>query len=83
MSDFRVRVNVVMGLMLEHSIGLLVNTISLLVAVVLSIMVLRMSGVNIPAIVVGVTRQYRVVFALIRSSVAMVVPKFKLNRMLS
>ena len=69
--------------MLEHSIGLLVNTISLLVAVVLSIMVLRMSGVNIPAIVVGVSRHYRVVFAFIRSSVAMVVPKFKLNRVLS
>ena len=82
-SDFRVRVNFVMGLMLEYSISLLVNRISLVVAVVLSIMVLRMSGMNIPAIVVGVSRQYRVVFALVRSSVAMVVPKLKLNRMLS
>ena len=82
-SDFRVRVNVGLDSMLEHSISLLANTISLLVAVVLSITVLRMSGVNIPAIVVRVRRHYGMVFALIRSSVAMVVPKFKLNRVLS
>ena len=82
--DVRVRVVVVVRLVLENSVSLLTNGIGLVVVVVLAIVVVRwMMGANIPGFGVGVGRHNRVVFALISSSVAVVVSEFKLDWVLS